>query len=1159
MKIFNGSLIFFVVFPFITILAQSNSKTCLKINKTTDYEFVANFSLESFSFNLKTFNEKTYLELKVDDLVPNGKIGLPALPSYKQLIEIPFSAKAEILILNYEEQIVDLNEKGFQYKILPLQPSLRKDQDPNKVPFHKNETAYQRNEYITYPLVEIQEVGIARYINLARLVISPFQYNPVTNTIKFIKNIEFKVTYKNADYAKTLEMKNKYYSPIFDYQFRNLPVKNNNVIKDQITQYPISYLIISHRMFENTLQPFINWKTKEGYKVTVAYTDVIGTTTTAIKNYITTIYQNSTPQNPAPTYLLLVGDVAQVPTFNGTSGNHVSDTYYGTMDGSSDVIPDMYIGRMSATNTTQLQNIIEKTLEYEQYNMPDPSYLQNVLMIAGVDANYASVHGNGQINYGNQYYTNSSNGINSYTYLYGSGSPIVSNSPQAAPAIKQNISSGVGFANYTAHCASSGWADPSVTTSDVPNFTNASKYGLWIGNCCQSCKFNDPECFGEAVLRAANKGAIAYIGASNNSYWDEDYYYSVGVKSIVANPTYNPNGLGFYDRLFHLFNEPFTEWYVSAAQINYAGNLAVQQNGTFVTYYWEMYHLMGDPSLMPYLGVPTPLFVNYTQTLPIGTPNITIETEPYAYVGLSLNDTWIDAKYTGNTNFVTLDLTSIQAPCTLDVVITKQNRIPYKGTIIMVPNATPYVIYKSYVMNDSGVENNNKAEYSETIVLDVTLKNVGLQDAQSVQATLTCNNPNVVVIDSVENYGDIIASQEKTQYSAFTFIVNPVIPNQNIANFTITATDQQNQTWITNFSIILYAPVLNATNILIDDNLGNNNGRLDPGEQAIIKVLTTNIGGSLSPIAEATLSTSSSYVSITNQQYQLGQIEVNIPIYAEFPIQVNPNTPIGTNVAFSYFVDANGYTASKDFVLTIGLIVEDFESGNFTQFPWDTINYGNAPWIILSNGNIFEGNYSARSGVIGNGTWNNNTISDLRMTIVTLSADTLSFYKRVSSEENYDFMQFFVNNNKLGQWSGEVPWSRSAYYITAGTHDLIWRYTKDYSLSNGEDAAFLDFIIFPPLDLPTIKEELNTDIVQVVVFPNPTNSYFNLLINSMVKTNSQVVLYDQLGQELFSKTLFLSEGKNYITIPAGFLNDGIYYMQIKTQKLNKTLKVIKVK
>ena len=49
--------------------------------------------------------------------------------------------------------------------------------------------------------------------------------------------------------------------------------------------------------------------------------------------------------------------------------------------------------------------------------------------------------------------------------------------------------------------------------------------------CCQSNKFDEPTCFGEKLLRANNKGAVGYIGGSNNTYWDEDYWWAVGATS----------------------------------------------------------------------------------------------------------------------------------------------------------------------------------------------------------------------------------------------------------------------------------------------------------------------------------------------------------------------------------------------------------------------------------------------------------------------------------------------------------------------------------------------------------------------------------------------------------------------------------------------------
>jgi hypothetical protein len=177
----------------------------------------------------------------------------------------------------------------------------------------------------------------------------------------------------------------------------------------------------------------------------------------------------------------------------------------------------------------------------------------------------SSTYGNGQVNYATSTYFNPSNGLTSHTYLH----PVPSS---AASQIIQDVSNGCGFANYTAHGSSSGWVNPAFNVSNVSSLQNANKYPLMIGNACQTNKFNDAVCFGEALLRAENKGALGYIGASNNTYWSEDFYWSVGAKTVDVNPVYDANALGAYDRLFHTHGEDYDDWYITQGQIIFAGN-----------------------------------------------------------------------------------------------------------------------------------------------------------------------------------------------------------------------------------------------------------------------------------------------------------------------------------------------------------------------------------------------------------------------------------------------------------------------------------------------------------------------------------------------------------------------------------------------------------
>ena len=97
-------------------------------------------------------------------------------------------------------------------------------------------------------------------------------------------------------------------------------------------------------------------------------------------------------------------------------------------------------------------------------------------------------------------------------------------------------------------------------------------------------------CFGVALLRASGKGAVGYIGGSDETLWDEDFWWGVGYKTAVAEPTYNASCLGAYDRTFHDHGEHFGEWYSTMDQMVFAGDLAVTQSGSSNTlYYWEVY------------------------------------------------------------------------------------------------------------------------------------------------------------------------------------------------------------------------------------------------------------------------------------------------------------------------------------------------------------------------------------------------------------------------------------------------------------------------------------------------------------------------------------------------------------------------------------------
>jgi hypothetical protein len=147
--------------------------------------------------------------------------------------------------------------------------------------------------------------------------------------------------------------------------------------------------------------------------------------------------------------------------------------------------------------------------------------------------------------------------------------------------------------------------------------------------------------------------------------------------------------------------------------------------------------------------------------------------------------------------------------------------------------------------------------------------------------------------------------------------------------------------------------------------------------------------------------------------------------------------------------------------------MEDWETNGFTKFPWSST--GNSDWFIDTV--HYEGHYSARSGVISD-----NQSSQLQVSFNGGSDDSISFYRKVSSEQGYDFLRFYIDDILQGQWSGEGSWKRVAFPVAAGLHIFKWIYSTDVYQLNGSNAAWIDNIVFPPPPLPHVNAGNDTTI-----------------------------------------------------------------------------------
>lgn len=1049
-------------FAILPLMAQARSyqiatgTSGIWLRNSNDYGFDLDISVNSYTLSEINSRGGLYEQLQMEGFGPGNRIGEASLPLLSRIVAVPVGAELSFRIIHQEEILILAQESGLRSQILPVQPPISKSADMASLVFAKDQSFYQRDSFSENPLFWVEEIGYLRGLRLFQFYYEPVRYNPAKGELKISVNSSIRVDFEHPDIAATEALLAKTASYEFDALYAKT-IFNWNPNRASLVRHPSKMLILCPLAYVADMATYVNFKRKQGYVVDLVSVGAGGTLINnagTIKNYLQNIWNSATSANPAPTYLLIVGD-------HGTTGNnitsntgqtssaHISDLTYVRLNG-SDYLPEMYFGRFSVSNASELANVINKTLMFAQTSMPDLSYLGKTVMIAGVDANWATTHGNGAINYATTHYINSAHGIVSNNYLYpASGS--------SATQIRANAAEGRAYLNYTAHGSETSWADPSFTAAQMTALTNVNKPFVAVGNCCITNKFNHSSpCFGEAIIRAPNAGA-AYIGGTNNTYWDEDYYWAVGFKNPqTAAHAYDPNKLGAFDAMFHAPANT-ADWASTTGETVFMGNMAVQQSGSSRRdYYWEIYSIMGDPSLMPYYGVPSVNNVSFPSAIMTNISSITVTAEPYTRVALSREGELKASGIVPANGTLILNFTPFNSAGTADLVFSASGKITRQETIQILPATGAYLLVEACEYRDN---NNNLPDYNESGTLRVTFKNMGSSGATNISAILSCDNPAITITDATESIASLNAGASLTRNAAFAFSIANNVANGTVAGFTISMSSGGN-TWEHSFSLSLNAPELSyGANITIYDPSGNNNGRLDPGESASLSILLQNTGAAASPAGIASLSCSHPGISISGSPLNITSIPASSASTLYYNISAASSMNIGEIVELLFGATAGAYSASKSEELSVGLIFEGFESGSFSGFPW--VHEGNQSWTVVSS-QSHSGSYSAKSGSIsGNGS------SSLKINRVLTAPGILRFWYRVSSEETYDKLNFYVDGVLKASYSGEVPWTQASFPLTAGNRELKWTYSKDYSVNVGDDCAWIDDIVFPPSTSPS--------------------------------------------------------------------------------------------
>ena len=291
------------------------------------------------------------------------------------------------------------------------------------------------------------------------------------------------------------------------------------------------YVIVCPEYFLPDIGPLIMLKEMQNFSV-----EVVSITTETAENIRENIL------NISPNYVLLIGDIDDVPTFYGIE-DQPTDFYYVVRD--NETIPFAYIGRLPASTHEDLTIMVNALLNYE-YNY------DSISLLLGSNAPVSTVNLN--------IYIRNDLANDNGLILYGDWPHEV---------ILDAFNAGQAIMSYTGHGSITGWQGFSILS--LPDLTTHNNIAFTYA--CRTANFGEDDSFGERFLMSGK--AVVYIGSTYSTYWDEDDLLQQGMME-----SYYLNGNTIVGQILFDGLTYYSE--------NYSGD---------TTLYWESMEILGDPSL----------------------------------------------------------------------------------------------------------------------------------------------------------------------------------------------------------------------------------------------------------------------------------------------------------------------------------------------------------------------------------------------------------------------------------------------------------------------------------------------------------------------------------------------------------------------------------
>jgi hypothetical protein len=916
-------LILICTFPiFIHSIEISGDK--FSLNFQGDFEFK--------KLNTKTIGNYEYYQLQIEECRNTGCIGEAELPVYTKLVSLPPTGNFSITDLKYEYEVIDIDKK-----IIPFG-----DQEGSTI-----SEFYEKNSWFPSEIVSVGDPVIMRGNRFVQIAIAAVQYNPASDQIRILKNIDFSF---DIDYEKT---ENPLTKNVASRSFANIMEKNVYGAEALRNTDGGQYLIIAPNGTEALLEPLLRWKEKLGFKTRLATISETGSSADAIKAYIQNAYDNW--ENP-PEYVILAGDVSgsyQIPAFY-VQGSYtpwdVSDHNYTLLDG-EDYFPDILIGRLSYQDQMQLNTIISKIINYERNPLIADNWQNKALMMSVVVEYWEFYSGRETVmavrekllDFGFE-------AVDTFINPYQSGMSTLVNM----------INNGYTFLNYRGYGGPWYWwgiYDDLFNTNGIHSLSNGFKLPMVTSMTCGGGDFayaGNPSCFGETWMNAGTpgvpKGAIGFIGPSE-----------IDTKTWFN----NANDLGIYQgitqedlfRCGEMLLRGKMELY-----INYPNSHAWGNAFNSDQFYFYVYNLIGDPGLQVWTDIPREV-------------NMVFETEintGYNYLHVQIDNTIEDPEdftiaITNTDSLIAVGISDengmvdilINLPVgAYKVTSSKYGCIPQEVDLDVIEENT--ICLNSFTLDETIA--------GETIDLEITIQNTGDITATDVQISLESYEDFLTVTSGPVNIIQLEAGEIYNGYFQFE-IENNWRNGLSTRVFLEVNSSYGEQDFIIPFEIS--SPEFCMSEFMVN----NAEGCLLQNEVNEVYLQLLNCGNLDSEALEVDLLSMNTNSEIISGTSSISPLTVNTTGMTAIPFQIEIfNSMSGELAAFRLEVSDSGTILQQlDFTIPIGIIseesptfsnygyyaIESTDSGNFTvpQYNWIELDpsYGGMGTLITGGHTTSDG------------------------------------------------------------------------------------------------------------------------------------------------------------------------------------------------------------